>query len=525
MSSFLKRKLTVLQVLALVAVSIVLVLLSSIYYFTPSGKLALPAIVKNNKDSAVIAPSVPDTGALARLLAAVDSLGNSPGLAHGGFGFFLADADSGKVLCEFNSKRTLVPASILKTVTTGTALSILGPGYRYTTLLQHDGKTEGKVLKGNIYIRGSGDPSLGSEVFGSTRVENVVSKWVEVIRNLGIDSIDGAIIGDADIFENDLIPAGWAWEDMQSDYCAPVCGLSFHENTYDLELTCSGNNVNCKVRPEVPGLKLFNQVKVNKAVDKSYAYVMGAPYMNERVLLGEANGTFEEKSSVPDPALFCAYTLYRSLRKNGISVKDSCTTTRKLKQLGKYEKNERKTIHTTPSPSLADLVAHTNAVSQNFYAETLLKTIAANQTGYGSTTGGVNAVIDFWKSKGIDLKGFYMVDGSGVSRFDAITPKQLTEMLIAYSKDEKMFPAFFSSLPVAGYGSTENICAGTAAQDHVHFKSGYMTRVRCFTGYVKLNSGRTLAFTMMANNYLYGVQEMRNKLEHLMVLMAELDSQ
>jgi D-alanyl-D-alanine carboxypeptidase len=175
MRTFLYRKLTVLQVLALVAISIVLVLLSSIYYFTPSGKLTLPAIVKNDKDTSRSEVAVLDTGALARLRQAVDSLGSSPELAHGGFGFYLASVDSGKILYEFNSRKTLVPASILKTVTTGAALSILGPGYRFSTLLQHDGKTEGKVLKGNIYIRGSGDPTLGSEVFGSTRAENVIA--------------------------------------------------------------------------------------------------------------------------------------------------------------------------------------------------------------------------------------------------------------------------------------------------------------------------------------------------------------
>lgn len=523
MSSFLQHKLTILQVAAIVAVIIVLASLGSVYYFTPNGELALPAIVKSKKDTSSAEPSAPDTSALARLKAAVDSLGNSPEMAHGGFGFCLADTDSGKIIHELSSRKTLVPASILKAITTGTALSILGPGYRFNTLIQHDGGTEGKVLKGNIYIRGGGDPTLGSEVFGSTRIENVIAKWVEVIRDLGIDSIQGSIIGDADLFEYDLIPAGWAWEDMQSDYCAPVSALSFRENTYDLELTCSGNDVNCIVRPEVPGLKLHNQMKVNKGVDKSYAYVMGAPYMDERVLLGEANGSFQERSSVPDPAFFCAYTLYRALQKNEIAVTDSCTTTRRLKQSGKYEKKERKTIHTTSSPALADIVAHTNAVSQNFYAETLLKAISAYKTGYGSTTGGVAAVINFWKEKGIDLRGFYMVDGSGVSRFNAITPRQLTDMLVHYSKDENIFSSFFSSLPVAGYGSTENICANTAAQDHVHYKSGYMTRVRCFAGYVKLKSGRMLAFTIMANNYMYGVQEMRNKLEHLMVLMAELD--
>jgi serine-type D-Ala-D-Ala carboxypeptidase/endopeptidase (penicillin-binding protein 4) len=520
--SFLKRKLTVLQVLAIMTISIVMVLLSSIYYFTPSGELALPKI-KEEKDTLATGPEQQDTSARQRLIAAVDSIGNSPQLAYGGFGFCLADTDSSTVIHEFNSSRSLVPASVIKTVTTGTALSLMGPGYRFSTLLQHDGKAEGNVLKGNIYIRGGGDPTLGSDVFGSTSIEKVVSRWVQEIKLLGVDTIQGAIIGDADLYEYDLVPAGWAWEDMQSDYCAGACGLSFRENMYDLEFTCSGGNVYCKARPDIPGMKLYNQVKYNSGVAKSYAFVMGAPYMNERVVLGEVNSSHVARSNIPDPAFFCAYTLYRYLQNSGITVKDSCTTVRKIKQAGKYEKKERKTIHTTYSPALADIVAHTNAVSQNFYAETLLKAISVSQNGYGSTVGGVNEVIRFWKSKGVDLRGFYMVDGSGVSRFNSITPKQLTSMLVAYKKEEKIFPSFFSSLPVAGYGSTADVCEGTCAQDKVHFKSGYMTRVRCFTGYVETKGGKLLAFTMMSNNYLFEVQDMRNKLERLMVLMAELD--
>lgn len=518
--SFLKRKLTVLQVIALLLVSITLILLSSVYYFTPSGEVKLPVIAAK-KGEAPAAVAQTDTSALGQLIAAVDSLGNSPELSYGGFGFYLSDIDSNNALLEFNADKTLVPASILKTITTGTALSLLGPGHRFTTLIQHDGKVEGRVLKGNIYIRGGGDPSLGSEVFGSS-VHAVMSKWVEVIQGLGIDSIEGSIIGDADLFDHDLIPAGWAWEDMQSDYCAPVSALSLHENTYSIEFNCKGNNAACSVSPEVPGLKLHNQVKVNSGISKSYAYVMGAPYMDERVVMGEVNGSYVAKSSVPDPAFFCAYSFYRSLQKNGIPVKDSCTTTRRLKQSRKFEKKERKTIHTHSSPALADLVAHTNGVSQNFYAETLLKAISVQQSGYGSTPGGVGAVIEHWKTKGIDLRGFYMADGSGVSRFNAITPRQLAAMLKSLTADEKIFPSFYNSLPVAGYGSTADVCAGTAAQDRVRFKSGYMTRVRCFAGYVKLDSGRTLAFTMMANNYMFEVQEMRNKLERLMILMARL---
>lgn len=518
--SFLRRKLTVLQVIAVLLVSATLILLSSVYYFTPTGEVKLPVLAAK-KSEFVPALAQADTSALGRLIAAVDSIGNAPEMSYGGFGFYLADVDSNNALLEFNANRTLVPASILKTITTGTALSLLGLGHRFSTLIQHDGTIEGGVLKGNIYIRGGGDPSLGSEVFGSS-VKAVTGKWAEIIQGMGIDSIEGSIIGDADLFDHDLIPAGWAWEDMQSDYCAPVSALSLHENTYSIEFSCKGNNAACSISPEVPGLKLHSQVKVNSGIDKSYAYVMGAPYMDERVVMGEVNGSYVAKSSVPDPAFFCAYSFYRSLRSSGIAVKDSCTTTRRLKQAGKFAKKERKTIYTHSSPSLADLVAHTNGVSQNFYAETLLKAISVHKSGYGSTPGGAGAVIDHWKSKGIDLRGFYMTDGSGVSRFNAITPRQLVEMLKILSADAKIFPSFYNSLPVAGYGSTADVCAGTAAQDRVRFKSGYMTRVRCFAGYVKLDSGRTLAFSMMANNYLFEIQEMRHKLERLMVLMAQL---
>ena len=522
--SFLDKKLSVKQVLAIVAICTVLVALSTAYYFAPAAKNVAVLKASTGKDSIVVIEDVvPDATALNKLRAAVDSLGLSQQMAHGGFGFYLATADSGKIIHQFSSKRSLVPASVLKAITTGTALTLLGPGYRFATVLQYDGKKEERVLKGNIYIRGGGDPTLGSDVFGSTSADRIMDKWVEEIKKLGIDTIEGAIIGDADLYEYDLVPAGWAWEDMQSDYCAGACGLSFFENMYELQVACNGSSTSCRVRPEVPGLKLHNQVRVNKAVEKNYAYVMGAPYMNERVVLGEANSSFEAKSNIPDPAFFCAYTLYRYLRKSGITVKDSCTTMRRIKQAGKWESKERKAFYTTYSPALADIVAHTNAVSQNFYAETLLKAMSVQKNGYGSTTGGVAAVIAHWKSKGIDLRGFYMVDGSGVSRFNSITPKQLTEILIELSKDTKIYPSFYNSLPIAGYGSTADVCAGTSAQDNIHFKSGYMTRVRCFTGYVDSKKGKRLAFTMMANNYLFEVQEMRNKLEQLMVMMAELE--
>jgi D-alanyl-D-alanine carboxypeptidase/D-alanyl-D-alanine-endopeptidase (penicillin-binding protein 4) len=227
---------------------------------------------------------------------------------------------------------------------------------------------------------------------------------------------------------------------------------------------------------------------------------------------------------VPDPALYCAYTLMKQLQKNNIIVKDSCSTVLKLKFENKYLKKERKTFHSTYSPSLAQLVYHTNQVSQNFYAESFLRTLGIADGNFGSTASGVNAVIKFFREKNIDLRGFFMVDGSGVSRYDAISTKFLCDMLSAYSKDTSMFNAFYNSLPVAGEsGTLRNIAAETNAAGNIHAKSGYMTRVRSYAGYVKTKSGKMLTFAMIMNNQEWDNIGTRTRFEKFMVLMAELE--
>ena len=173
---------------------------------------------------------------------------------------------------------------------------------------------------------------------------------------------------------------------------------------------------------------------------------------------------------------------------------------------------------------MASLVYYTNNVSQNFYAECILKALSVNSCGYGSTSGGVNAVINYWKEKKLDLRGFYMTDGSGVSRYNGITAKQLTDMLVVYTKDASMFNTFYNSLPVAGEsGTIRKLAKETAAQGNLRAKSGFMSRVRSYTGYVRSKKGKLLAFSMMANNHSWDPIGIRNKMEKLMVLMAELE--
>ncbi|HEU4717196.1 MAG TPA: D-alanyl-D-alanine carboxypeptidase/D-alanyl-D-alanine-endopeptidase, partial [Bacteroidia bacterium] len=495
--------------------------------FMTGGDKAPSFIVKKEKDSMPAKEVVQaDTTALGRLKAWVDSLNNAPEMDGGGWSFYLADADSGKPICAVDINRGYVPASTMKVVTTGTALSLLGPGFRFATLLQYDGKIDEatRTLHGNIYIHGGGDPSLGSETFGSS-IGKVVSAWSEAIKKLGIDSIDGSIIGDAESFDRDPVPGGWSWTDMQSDYGTGPCGLNIHENLYTLQITPSGTGTVIHTDPYIPGLKLYNQVIHNPGVGKSYAYVMGAPFQFERTAIGEVSGYHEEMSAIPDPALYCAQVLRSSLSANGIVVRDSATTLRLMKL--NHQKPDaaegRKLITTMYSPSLSELVFHTNQVSQNFYAESILRAISWKQNGYGSTVSSVGIVYQFWRSHQLDLRGLCMVDGCGLSRMNTITTHQLVEMLRVYAKDSAVFHSFYHSLPVAGEsGTIRKLADSTAADGNLHAKSGTMTRVKSYAGYVRTRSGRLLTFAMISNNTLWDVVDWKYKFEKIFVLMAEL---
>ncbi|MBX9851903.1 MAG: D-alanyl-D-alanine carboxypeptidase/D-alanyl-D-alanine-endopeptidase [Cytophagaceae bacterium] len=498
-------------------------------FFSFSSESAAPvslAPVKKKTVSIKMVPEKADTGSLQRLLLTIDAIANAPELSYGSFGFSLVSIDSQQVIADYNSHISLVPASTMKIISTGIALSKLGENYRYETNLQYEGEIDPatRILHGNIYIKGSGDPSLGSDVFGGTDIKTIIASWTAAIKNLGIDSIDGAIIGDAEYFDHDLIPGGWAWEDMQSSYGIGPSGLAFRENVYDVKVNCKGSNVYASTYPPVPGIVLHNQVQYNAAVAKNYLYVAGAPYQNERILLGEVKGNHKECSNMPDPALCCAYNLLLNLKANDIGIKDSCTTVFKLKLQGAYGKRERKKIQSTLSPPLSKIVNLTNKYSNNFYAETLLKTLAAKEKGFGTTAGGINIVVNYLKEKNVDLNGFYMADGSGLSRLNSVTPKFLTDILVLFAADKAVFKPFYNSLSVAGEsGTLERVAVESIAEGNIHAKSGSMSRVQSYAGYVTTKSGRILAFSVMLNNQAWDYMQTRAQLEKLMVAMARLD--
>lgn len=467
---------------------------------------------------------------ISKLNIEIEKLKTDEALKHAVWSICVMPVKKDTILAEYNSNISLVPASTLKIVTTGAALSMLGGDFKFETKLQYDGvfDTLTGIIKGNLYIIGGGDPTLESEYFKDKKDSlSTTDKWAELLKKKGIKKIEGAIIGDAGIFDDNMIPAQWIWADIGNYFGAGASGLSYHDNKYTLYLksgVVGSKSLITKTKPDINGLQMVNNVSSGGNDDNAFIY--GAPYSYYREIQGTipANkNNYEVEGSIPDPALYCAQSLESSLKKIGIKITKKATTTRVLKEADEYLFSNKTTLYKHYSPTLNEIIYWTNFKSNNLYAEHLLKYIAYKKDGIGRENEGTEIITAFWKNKGVDVNGFFMNDGCGLSRSNVITTKTEAQILRLMAKD-KNFKAYYKSFPIAGkIGPLDNFCEGTSAKDNLCAKSGYITRARGYAGYVKNKKGEMLCFSLLANNYECTPPEMKKKLEKLMIAIAEME--
>lgn len=477
-----------------------------------------------------------------KLKAEIENLKKDPDLKHASWSVYVMNTKKDSALIEYNSNLSLIPASTLKIVTTGAALSILGSDFVFQTKIQYDGIFDSLTgtIKGNLYILGGGDPSLESEYFKDKKDSlTTVEKWAKILKGKGIKKIEGAVIGDAGIFEDNMIPGQWIWSDIGNYFGAGASGLSYHDNKYTIYFNSGATNTNTlinKIEPAIEGLNIINHVTAGGNDDNAFIY--GSPYSYYRAAQGTipANkNNYEVEGSIPDPALFCVTELEKALKNIGIQVSKKATTIRAEKDDNAiheksamtknivYDPTKRNILYIHFSPSLDKIVYWTNLKSNNMYAEHLLKYICYKKTGYGSENKGTEIITEFWKNKGVDVNGFFMNDGCGLARANVITTKTEAQILWLLSKD-KNYNAFYNSLPVAGKsGSLAGLCEGSCAENNLHAKSGYITRARGYAGYVKNKKGEMLCFSLIANNYECSPTQMKKKLEKILVAIAEIE--
>ncbi len=456
-----------------------------------------------------------------------------PDMQGASFSLLAKDINTGEILYSYDPSRELTPASVMKLVTTATALEILGENFRFTTTIEYDGKIENGILDGNLYIKGSGDPTLGSAHFSADRTNytpdqnTFIPHWINEIKKAGIMKIKGSVVADESIFDTEGVGMKWLNEDMGNYYGAGSYGISVFDNIYKLYISTGNAGSKPKIietMPEIPSLRFHNYL-VAGSVKSDSSFIFGAPYADDRYLYGRVpsgRDRFIMRGDIPDPALFLAQYLTGRLEKEGIGVEGKPTCHRLLYEDNKWAVRERTILATTSSPSLKEIIRITNERSHNLYADALLKTLGLqykpNPNEVISSFGkGIRIVEEYWRSLGVDTSSLWMYDGSGLAITDKVSVSFICDLLVFMRNKSGHSKAFIASLPKAGIeGSVINFLRGSPLHGKALLKSGGMSRVRTYSGYIS-KGNKQYAVAIFVNNYSGENRTMIRNIEKLLL--------
>lgn len=396
-------------------------------------------------------------------------------------GVFVIPMDGETPVLEWQADTGLIPASTMKAITTATALQVLGADYVFETKV---------YLKGDdLVLKGGGDPT-----FGSTSLTGDFEAILTALKAAGVTEIAGDLVMDASRFESRTTPNDWPWGDVGNYYGAGPSGLNFHKNSFALTFTpgqVGGAASLSRVWPKPPRVEFENYMRTGRAGSGDQGYVYGGPGATRISMRGTvpAGGAFTIHGALPDPPRMCAKALGEFLREKGILVRGGT-------RVEKTSMGELKPIFVQKSPSLAKIAKGTNHRSVNLYADSIFKAL----TEKGTTVASVAKVREHWSKQGVDLTGFVMQDGSGLSPRDTVTARQMA-MILKKARQHEEGRFFVDSLPVAGKsGTLAGFGRGTVLEGRVQAKSGSLTRVRTYAGYFTGKSGRVFSFSLLINN-------------------------
>ena len=421
---------------------------------------------------------------------------NDTQLKHAISSLYVIDAKTGKVVFGKNSQVGLAPASTQKIITSVTAFELLGKDYRYKTELGYDGKIVNEILEGNLYLLGTGDPTLGSWRWTSTNDTVLLNQWLTDVKKKGIKKVNGTVLFNWSRFSYQSIPDGWIWQDLGNYYGAGAEVLNWKENQREIILK-SGNTVGSKVNVVSPGFDFVNEMKTEKESSGDNAYV----YLPLRSKNAVINGTipvnesgFKISASDSDPIKSILLDLGWFLKGNSINIEPGDTHYSNF--LNSVFDRKVNVIGTHYSPSLDSIIYWFHKKSINLYGEALIKTIAYEKNGFGSTDSGLAILKKFWKQKAIDEDELNISDGSGLSPQNRVTTHAQVEIL-KYAKARDWFPSFYNSLP---------------EYNGMKIKSGTIKDVKGFCGYHTAKDGTEYIFSFLVNNYNGSASGLVNKM-------------
>ncbi|MEX0770394.1 MAG: D-alanyl-D-alanine carboxypeptidase/D-alanyl-D-alanine-endopeptidase [Balneolaceae bacterium] len=412
---------------------------------------------------------------------------------------------AGNPLEQYHADKLIRPASAWKLVTAAACLNYLGGDYTFLTGLYGTGGQQGNTWSGDLLVRGSGDPSI-SGFFYEGNPLFLFERWAELLRSMGITRIDGNLIGNESFFDDVPYPRGWEWDDLSYYYGVEINALSFNNNVVDLEVLADGE---IGEKPEIqwfpfntPYVDFINEQVITppeSSYDESYRRILGTNTIILRSTL--PRGYYEtEPLSVTQPSLYFIDTFRRVLQMEGIRLTGRLITDRQERNWG--DENRYRLLHEHESVPLRRMIEWQNKESDNFYAEMLLKTLAAEMYGVeGSTELGLEGVEEFIHTAGLDTTRTTLRDGSGMASATLIRAGDMN-LLLHYIQSFDWFEDFYTSLSVAGVdGTLQSRFGGSFVRNQFFGKTGFVSGVRSLTGYLHTKSGQRLIVTLAANNF------------------------
>ncbi len=450
----------------------------------------------------------------------IESILGRPALERTYWGVLVRSLATNDTLYALNAGKLMMPASNMKIVTLLTAAERLGWSYTYETRLVAAGSIAAGKLEGDLVVVGSGDPTISHEGLGS----DVLDLWAERVKAAGIEAITGRIIGDDNAFEDETLGPGWAWDYLASGYAAGVGALQLNENAVWVTATPAdsvGSPALVSIAPDNSGLDVRSDLTTTAVGTLSAVTTRrlpGSPRLALRGTLPVGSTPIAVRVSVDNPTQYFVNALRATLVAHGIDVQGAAVDIDDLPSSPSL--SDATTIASYRSPPLSTLAIRMMKWSQNLYAETLLKTMGA-AAGAPGIQGGREAVRSTLDSWAVSPTGLVMIDGSGLSRYNLVTPETLVAVLARARHVQGLRDTFEETLPIAGRdGTLQSRMKNTPAENNVRAKTGSIANARGVSGYVKAADGEPLVFSILANNFETLADEIDRATDAILVRLA-----
>ena len=410
------------------------------------------------------------------------------------WGIAVYDLDAEQMLYSRNASQSFLPASNQKILTSATALDVLGSTHRYETVLHYNGTTNGATMQGDLILEGSGDPTFGST---EVRGEDPLKVWAQKLADMGVERIEGRLIGDDNVFDDQPYPGGWTVDyitEQKGRYMGNSAGgLTYRDNVVPVTVgaTRPGAPPSVEVQPE-NAVSITNRATTSSRWRGNTLQVNRTFSTNELVLTGSVARSYSGTVAVPvsDPTAFVLQSFERRLQEAGIETDLDLVDIDNLDD----RPDEGSPLFVEYSRPFAEIAAVVNKESNNFYAEQVFRSFGWG----GSARGASRRTKSFLREADINTRKLLIHDGSGLSRKDLVTPQAMVKLL-AHMNEHEEREAFLASLPRGGERNTT--LDYRLHRTNVQAKTGSLEFVRALSGYTERPNGNRVAFALFANNY------------------------